>query len=88
MSEEASTGGESSGAGETKEQKFARLATKRTQATLAKIRLLSNLATSSYSYTDEQASKIISALREAVNAVEAKFQKVRGAARPEQAFNL
>ena len=75
-------------AGETKEQKFARLATKRTQAALVKIRLLSNLATSSYSYTDEQAGKIISSLRVAIDAVEAKFRKVRGAARPEQSFTL
>ena len=83
MSEE-----QQSGAGETKEQKFTRLASKRTQAALTKIRLISNLASSSYSYTDEQAAKIIGALREAVNALEAKFQKVRGAKRPEQEFTL
>ncbi|HEX9779993.1 MAG TPA: hypothetical protein VGB20_02125 [bacterium] len=82
MSEEASV------PGETKEQKFARLATKRTQAALAKIRLISNLASSSYRYTDEQAAKIISSLREAVSAVEAKFQKVRGARPPDQTFSL
>ncbi len=79
---------EQAGAGETKEQKFGRLATKRTQAALVKIRLLSNLASSSYSYTDEQAGRIISSLRGAIDAVEAKFQKVRGAARPEQSFTL
>ena len=75
-------------AGESKEQKFARLAGKRTQAALTKIRLISNLASSGYSYTDEQSGKIIAVLREAVNAVEAKFQKVRGAKRPEQDFSL
>lgn len=91
MSDESSESGgdgESTGIGETKEQKFARLATKRTQAALTKIRLLSNLATSSYSYTDEQAGRIISALRESVDAVDAKFRKVRGARRPEQTFSL
>ena len=49
--------------GETKEQRFQRLATKRTQAALGKIRLLANLTSSSYAYTPEQAAKIIGALR-------------------------
>ena len=57
--------------GETKEQRFQRLATKRTQAALQKIRLLGNLTSSSYAYTPDQASKIIGALRAAVDTVEA-----------------
>ena len=69
--------------GETKEQRFQRLATKRTQAALQKIRLLGNLTSSSYAYTPEQAAKIISALREAVGTVEAKFNRVRGTQAPE-----
>ena len=39
--------------GETKEQRFQRLATKRTQAALQKIRLITNLTSSSYAYTPE-----------------------------------
>ena len=76
------------GVSETKEQKFARLATKRTQAALSKIRLLANLSASSYSYTPEQVAKITGSLRAAVDAVEATFNKVRGASRPEQSFSL
>ena len=63
---------------ETKEEKFARLATKRTQAALTKIRLLGNLTGSSYRYTEDQASKIITTLRQAIDEVEGKFRKVRG----------
>ena len=74
--------------GETKEQRFQRLATKRTQAALQKIRLLGNLTTSSYGYTPEQAAKIISALRAAVETVEAKFNRVRGTQNAETSFSL
>ena len=74
--------------GETKEQRFQRLATKRTQAALKKIQLLANLTTSSYAYTPEQAAKVIGALREAVNTVEAKFNRIRGTRSPETSFTL
>ena len=74
--------------GETKEQRFQRLAAKRTQAALKKIQLLANLTTSSYAYTPDQAAKVIGALREAVNTVEAKFNKVRGTKAPETSFTL
>ena len=74
--------------GETKEQKFQRLATKRTQAALQKIRLLSNLTSSSYAYTPEQAAKILGSLRAAVDAVEAKFNRVRGSQAAETSFSL
>ena len=74
--------------GETKEQKFQRLATKRTQAALQKIRLITNLTSSSYAYTPEQAAKIIGSLRAAVDAVEAKFNRVRGSERADTSFSL
>ena len=74
--------------GETKEQRFQRLATKRTQAALQKVRLLGNLTSSSYGYSPEQASKIIAALRAAVDAVEARFNRVRGSRNPETSFTL
>ena len=74
--------------GETKEQRFQRLATKRTQAALQKIRLISNLTSSSYAYTPEQAAKIIGTLRAAVDTVEAKFNRVRGTQAAETTFSL
>ena len=74
--------------GETKEQRFQRLATKRTQAALQKIRLLSNLTSSSYAYTPEQAAKIVGSLRAGVDAVEAKFNRVRGSERADTSFSL
>ncbi len=74
--------------GETREQRFQRLATKRTQAALQKIRLLGNLTSSSYGYTPEQAAKIVSALRGAVSAVEAKFNRARGTGAAETSFTL
>ena len=74
--------------GETKEQRFQRLATKRTQAALQKIRLISNLTSSSYAYTPEQAAKVLGALRAAVDTVEAKFNRVRGTQRAETSFSL
>ena len=80
--------GQEAAQGETKEQRFQRLATKRTQAALQKIRLLGNLTSSSYSYTPEQAAKVMSALRAAVDAVEAKFNRVRGSGAPETSFTL
>ena len=76
------------GVAESKEQKFQRLATKRTQAALEKIRLITNLTGSGYSYTPEQAAKIIGALRAAVNTVEAKFNRVRGTQVERSAFSL
>ena len=74
--------------GETKEQKFQRLATKRTQTALKKIQLLCNLSGSSYAYTPEQAAKIVGTLRAAVDAVEAKFNRVRGSKAGETSFSL
>ena len=86
MSEEA--GQETTAPGETREQRFQRLATKRTQAALQKIRLISNLTSSSYAYTPEQAAKIIGTLRAAVDTVEAKFNRVRGTQAAETTFSL
>ena len=83
MSEE-----QGAGQGETKAQRFQRLATKRTQAALQKIRLLGNLTSSSYAYTPEQAAQILGALRAAVDTVEAKFNKVRGTQAPGTSFTL
>ncbi len=73
---------------ESKEARFARLASKRTQAALVKIRLLGNLTSSSYRYTEEQGGKIIGALRQAVDEIEGKFKKIRGQKVGNQPFSL
>jgi hypothetical protein len=61
--------------GETKEERFKRLAEQRVAATLDKIRLIGNLATSQYSYNSDQVAKIFSALKSAVADVEDKFHR-------------
>ena len=60
---------------ETKEDRFKRLAEQRVAATLDKIRLIGNLATSQYSYNSDQVAKIFAALKEAVADVEDKFHR-------------
>ena len=61
--------------GETKEERFRRLAEQRVAATLDKIRLIDNLATSQYSYNGDQVAKIFSALKEALADVEDRFHR-------------
>lgn len=61
--------------GETKEQRFKRLADKRVNAALIKIRLIGNLASSNYECTPEQVKKLVDALHGAVNDVEKLFQR-------------
>ena len=60
---------------ESKESRFKRLAEQRVAATLDKIRLIGNLATSQYSYSADQVAKIFSALKSAVADVEDKFHR-------------
>ena len=60
---------------ETKEDRFKRLAEQRVAATLDKIRLIGNLATSQYAYSSDQVAKIFAALKEAVADVEDKFHR-------------
>ena len=60
---------------ESKEEKFKRLAEKRVNAALDKIRLIGNLAGPQYTFTPEKIETIIAALKSAVAEVEEKFQK-------------
>jgi len=60
---------------ETKEEKFKRLAEKRVNVALDKIRLIGNLASPQYAFGPEQIERIITALQSAVADVEGKFQK-------------
>ena len=60
---------------ESKADKFKRLAEPRVGSTVKKIKLIGNLTSSSYEYTPEQAERILSTLKAAVDEVEKKFQK-------------
>ena len=71
-----------SGAGETKNEKFKRLAAIRVNNALKKVSLIGNLAGSSYEYSAEEVEKIISALKTCLGEVEEKFQKKTGAGGP------
>ena len=58
-----------------KSSAFKRLAEARTNKALDQIRVIGNLANrNNYSYTYDQAKKIIVALKQAVNEIEAKFK--------------
>lgn len=59
---------------EPKDVKFRRLALRRVPVAIKRIRYVANLAnTSQYQYTDEQANKIITAIRDEVKAMENAF---------------
>ena len=61
--------------GESKADKFKRLAEPRVESTIKKIKIIGNLAGSGYDFTPEQSEKILTTLRTAVDEVEKKFQK-------------
>lgn len=61
--------------GESKADRFARLAQPRTTNVLRSIRILGNLSNkSNYEYTPAQVSKIFGAIREQLDIVESKFR--------------
>ncbi len=62
-------------AGESKADKFRRLASKRTQNALKQISGIGKLSTSAYEYTPEQVEKIFGAIQSAVDNAKAKFEK-------------
>lgn len=62
-------------AGESKSDKFKRLASKRVVNAISKIELIANLSASSYEYTPEEVAKILTALQGSVDKVKAAFSK-------------
>lgn len=62
---------------ESKADAFKRLATKRTTVALDKIRLIGNLTSANYEYSDEQAARIIAALQNSLNDLARKFAKCK-----------
>lgn len=62
---------------ESRQDKFKRIAVKRTSNALRAIRLIGNLATSAYSYSPEQVQKIETALIEAVSDTMLGFNQAK-----------
>ena len=59
---------------ETKGDRFRRIASKRTNEILEKIRILGNCSNrSSYEYTDEEVNKIFSEIEKQLKSTKAKF---------------
>lgn len=59
---------------ETKNERFRRIATKRTNEIMDKIRILGNCANkSSYQYSEEEVNKIFSAIDKELKQTKAKF---------------
>ena len=59
---------------ESKNDRFRRIATKRTNEILEKIRILGNCSNrSSYEYTDEEVNKIFSEIEKQMKFIKAKF---------------
>ena len=59
---------------ETKNDRFRRIASKRTNEILEKIRILGNCSNrSSYEYTDEEVNKIFSEIEKQLKLAKAKF---------------
>jgi hypothetical protein len=62
-------------AGESKSDKFKRLASKRVVNAVSKIELIANLAAPSYEYTPEEVAKILGALQGSIDKVKAAFSR-------------
>jgi len=59
---------------ETRHERFKRIATKRTNEILEKIRILGNCSNrSSYEYTEEEVNKIFSEIEKQLKFIKAKF---------------
>lgn len=65
---------------ENKQQRFERLATRRTQAALRRIRMIGNLANrQSYEYTDSQVEEMFAALDAGISDARRRFENRRDA---------
>ena len=61
-----------------KAAKFKEIASKRVPKAMGAIRLIGNLASPNYSYTEEQAERVVSALQSEVDALWEKFKAPKG----------
>ena len=62
-------------AGESKHDKFKRLATARVTNALKKIELIGNLSSSGYEYSPEEVEKIFVSLQQTLDNTKARFSK-------------
>jgi len=63
---------------ETRSERFKRVATKRTNEILNRIRILGNCSNkSSYSYTDEDIRKIFSAIEGELRLIKSRFNSIK-----------
>ena len=63
------------GEGESKHDKFKRLATQRVTNAIKKIELIGNLSSSGYEYAAEEVEKIFTSLQQTVENTKARFSK-------------
>lgn len=61
--------------GESKHDKFKRLATKRVTNAIKKIEIIGNLSGSGYEYANEEVDKIFSTLQQTLDNTKASFSK-------------
>ena len=62
-------------AGESKHDKFKRLATARVTNALKKIELIGNLSSSGYEYSPEEVEKIFISLQQTLDSTKARFSR-------------
>jgi len=63
------------GEGESKHDKFKRLATLRVMNALKKIEIIGNLSSSGYEYTQEEVDKIFTSLQQTLDSTKSRFAK-------------
>ena len=59
--------------GESKNEKFKRIATKRVQNAISKIECIGNLSSSAYQYSQEEIDKIFSSLQQTLDSTRKSF---------------
>ncbi len=63
------------GEGESKHDKFKRLATQRVKNAIKKIELIGNLSSPGYEYTPEEVEKIFTSLQQTLDNTKSRFSK-------------
>jgi len=65
------------GEGESRHDKFKRLATQRVTNAIKKIELIGNLSSPGYEYTPEEVEKIFTGLQQVLDSTRSKFSKAK-----------
>ena len=65
------------GEGESKHDKFKRLASQRVTNAIKKIELIGNLSSSGYEYAPEEVEKIFASLQQTLDSTKNRFSKVK-----------